>query len=912
MVGRDAELARLRALVADLDRRGGALVLRGEAGIGKSALVSAAAESADARGATVLRATGVQAETRLPFAGLQQLLHPLRDGVAHLAAPQARALGAAFGQVDATPDLFLIALATLSLLTEAAATRPIVLVVDDAQWLDRPTGDVLAFVARRLERDRVLLLATVRTDRDSPLLHADLEVLTPGRLAGPAARALLSDVAPDLEPALATRVLAEAAGNPLALVELPRILTGFLERGEPVPAVLPLSERLERAFAARLADLPPRTREVVQIAALVPDGRLGDVLAAGRSLGDDRLDLAAVLPAVDAGLVVLDDDRVRFHHPLVRSAVHHATPEDVRRAAHLALASVLVDRPDRHAWHLAAGTTGPDDAVAKTLEEAAARAHRRGAVASSVEALRRAADLSTTRTERARRLVAAAEEGLELGRPRMVTDLLAEAVALGLAPVEQARVALVREQAEPRVLPEGVRRALLGAVDTAAGSGDHELALDLMWLVALRTWWADPGATARAEVVEVARRLGPVDDPRVVVSLAVADPPTHGELVARAIRVDAAQLDDRVGPRQLLGTAAVATGSFVEGAALLGDVAATLRDRGRLGQLPRVLFLTAWGELHRGDWETARGLADEAVTLAAETNDPVWGAAGRIVGAYVAALHGDGAEATRMVDDAEPVLVAHGISFLLSSVQMVRAAAATADGDHVGACEQLTRLVTPGDPSCHPFIAGWAVADLVDAALHADRRSVVLPVLADQHTIHRDDPSPWMRAVLALADALVAPDATADDAFTAALAGPVATWPFLRARTQLAHGTWLRRMRRTSESRGPLRTARETFDALGARPWSERARIELRAAGVASTTPARSVLDDLSSQELQVARMAASGLSNRQIGERLYLSHRTIGSHLYRIFPRLGITSRTQLRDVLATHDGPTDVQSTD
>src|SRR3954471_10282164 len=451
LLGRIREQHLLTSLLDEVATHGRALVLRGEPGIGKSRLLAEAARTARDRDMAVLTTTGVQSEAHLPFAGLHQLLRPVRGRAAELPAVQRAALDSAFGLTDEpAPEHYRIAMAVLDLVSEVATDAPVLLVVEDAHWIDRPTSEVLAFLARRIESDAVVLLAAIRDGYASVLADAGLPESRLGGLDDATAAALLDGVAPDLPLVSRSEVLREAAGNPLALLELPAVIGRNL--GEQwVPGGLPLTERLERAFAGRVADLPEATRLVLLVAALSEDDALGEILQAAAIIAGTDVGLDAPARAVEAGIVDLDAQTLRFRHPLIRSAVaQHAGLAD-RRRAHEALAVALRSQPDRRAWHRAALLTGEHEDIALELEETAARARRRGAIAVAVSALWRAAELGEPKT-RSRRLLAAAGLGVEMGRRDVVAPLLGEVLQLDLGPLERARVTWVEETALTRPL----------------------------------------------------------------------------------------------------------------------------------------------------------------------------------------------------------------------------------------------------------------------------------------------------------------------------------------------------------------------------------------------------------------------------------------------------------------------------
>jgi DNA-binding CsgD family transcriptional regulator len=904
LLGREPELRLLDELVDRVGERGAALVARGDAGIGKSALLAAASRRARDRGMLVLSTAGVQSEAHLPFAGLHQLLRPVLNGVNELPAPQRAALLAAFGMTEAAaPEFFLIALAALDLLGEAAARSPLLLVVDDAHWLDRPTSDVLAFVARRIEPEPIALLIAIRDGYESGLAEVGLPELHLEGLDRPAAGALLDAHAHELAPAARQRVLEEAAGNPLALVELPVALrSDHLGDGSLLPARLPLTERLERAFATRASELPAATCALLLVAAADDGGVLGEILSAAAIVDGAERTVEVVAPAVFAGLVEVDDQALRFRHPLVRSAIYQSASITSRHAAHAALAAVLEAQPDRRAWHRAASIVGTDDEVASELEEAALRACRRGAVGAAVAAQERAAKLTGDPAHRARRLLRAAQLAFELGRRDLVDRLLREAEPLELGPLEPGRVLWIREMVDPRILGDGGRvRSLVETADRASLEGDSELALDLLWLAGQRSFWADPGEEARRSVVEGAERLGGADgDLRLLAAVGYAAPIERGGVVID--RLSRVEPDARGDPQamRLLGSAAVTVGAFDLAAGFLAASAARLREQGRLGHLARVLVLQAWSATQLADWNVARPAAEEAGRLAAETGEPLWSAGAQAIGAMLAALRGETDLAETLAADAERIVMPMGVNFMLATVQLARGLTSLGGGRHGEAYERLHRVFDPGDPAYHPFIRCWAIADLVEAAVHSGHEDAARALLEEVALLVEQTPSPWIHAGIDYARPLLADDDDAEALFDAALAAETTRWPFYRARLQLAYGAWLRRRRRAADSRVPLRSARDAFDALGVIQWGERARQELRASGETSGRRTPGAWDRLTPQELHIARMAADGLSNREIGQQLYLSHRTVGYHLYRIFPKLGITSRAELPAILS------------
>jgi predicted ATPase len=487
--GRESETALLASLIDGVGSKGASLVLRGEPGIAKSRLLREAITLAEGRNMTVVSTSGVQAEARLPFAGLHQLLRPVRDRAINLMPQQRLALDAAFGlEVGEEPAQFRIALATLDVLCDVAAASLLV-AVEDAHWLDRATAEVLAFVARRLEADPIVLLVATRDGYDSPLTEAGLPEHRLAPLDSVAARAVVDAVSPRLSVSLRETILRQPAGNPLALNELP--LTAARDDTGAPPGVLPLTERLERVFTARLADLPEQTHLSLLIAALNDRDGTREVLDAAALAAGQRIDLDALEPAARAGLIELDVRSVRFRHPLMRSAVRQAVPLERRRRAHEALAEALSDDPDRRVWHRAALISGPHEEIAAELEDAGRRARRRGAISVAGTALRRAVELSAL-AQRARRLVAAAEVAFELGQLDIVASLVREVELLEPGPLERARAAWIDEMISLRAPSRTWATALIALAEQAGQAGDHDLHFALLWLVATRFWWADP------------------------------------------------------------------------------------------------------------------------------------------------------------------------------------------------------------------------------------------------------------------------------------------------------------------------------------------------------------------------------------------------------------------------------------
>lgn len=896
LIGRATEVQHLRDVVLDVGNGGGAVVVRGDPGIGKSALLATLRDDAAARGMRILTTIGVESETHLPFAGLHRLLSPVLDAVDELPAPQREALLAAFGMTDAVaPDLFLIALAALNLVAEAATPAPVLLLIEDAHWLDRPSTDVLAFIARRIEAEPVALVAAMRDGSPGALdAGSGLPELLLQRLDRVAAAALLDAQAPDLRSDVRERLLDEAAGNPLALVELPLTASGFGVGA--LPAWLPMTTRLEQAFAARLSALPAGTRELLLVAALNDGELLVETLAAGAIVTGGRPSVVDLGPAAEAGLVQVTDERLLFRHSLLRSAIHHGASMSQRHRVHAAMAVVLADE-DRVAWHRAAASTGPDEDVAAALEAAAARAQRRGGIEAAVAALERAARLSADPSRRTVRLLRAAGHAAELGRRDTVLGLMRQVEPLQLSVLQRGQAAWIQDAFEDgiRDVAEGTR-SLVGLAERVTDEGGADLALQLLWAAALRCFFSEPGPEVRRSVVAAAARVR-VDehDARLLAILGFASPVECGAVVLGRLPRSIAGQDGDARSARLLGNAAMSVGAFDVSMAMHAKAVAGLRAEGRLGLLARALSAQAWSGLHLVDLGVSVPAVEEGLRLARETSQPNLHALATAHAATIAALRGDHEGAERLAAEAERAGAPTGARSVLAVVQFARGLCALGEGRHSDALDHLLRMQDPADPAYHVSRRCFAVAGLAEAAVHSGRPESVSRVMETMEGVAGTTPSPSLQIGLRYARAVLADDAHAEHLFGLALGADLTRWPFPRAQAQLAYGSWLRRRRRTAESRAPLRAARETFDALGTIAWGERARQELRASGETSRRRTPEALDRLTPQELQIARMVAEGLTNREIGERLYLSHRTVGSHLHRIFPKLGITSRAAL-----------------
>ncbi len=908
LIGRELESNALtERMDAAREGAGGALVLRGAPGIGKTSLLRMVRAHAAATGLQILVTTGVQSEAQIPFAGLHQLLKPVVHDIDRLPASYGKALQSAFGLSDEpVTGPFVVAMAILHLLGESADRAPLLLLVDDAQWLDASTAAALAFVARRLESDPIVMIGALRDGFESPLLEADLPELTIAALPEAHARALLAASAPELDQGLRDRVLQNAAGNPLALVELSTALRSAHADRWFEGSDLPLTARQERAFADRLASLPRESRSFLRVAAADERGLIAELLAAAAQLEGRAITLEAATAATAAGLVEVDGPELRFRHPLMRSAIHQAMSLEERRATHAALATTLEADPDRQVWHRASATVGTDARIAEQLDDISRRAHRRGAVGVAIQALERAAQLAETPDVRGIHLSRAAIFAMILGRASAVLRFLDTMDDEHVPVVERPSVITMRESYGRGAWSGASRIAeFLEIAERLRTEGNVERGLGVLFVVANRCWWSNPDDDTRRALVSVLERFPvPQDDPRVVCILAMASPVEHGALVLEHVSRRSAQpVAERGGPDdQRFGLAAHAVGDFVRAERFIEARAQFLRAQGLLGGLVSSLLKLAWTKLQLGDWKSAETMSTEAERLAEETGQLDLAAAAKLATATIAAYRGDVDVAERLAAAGEGSLFASGANPQRAMVQWPRGVAALAADRYDEAYQQLRRIFDPADPCFHPHVRSWVLVDLVDAAVRAGHEGEASAIVRDLEPIAARTGSPLLVGALHFARSALSPDD--HEASFQADAG-LATWPFTRARLQLAYGIWLRRQRRVADARAPLRAARNAFDALGALPWGERARQELRASGEASRQRNYDLTDALSPQELQIAQLAAAGMSNTEIGQQLFLSHRTIGSHLYRVFPKLGITARSHLRSALQDRSTP-------
>jgi DNA-binding CsgD family transcriptional regulator len=896
LLGRRSERAALDLLVSAV--RAGesqALVVRGEAGVGKSALLQYLAERAE--GCRILHVIGVEAEMELAFAALQQLCAPLLDRLERLPAPQRDALATAFGlRAGEAPDRFLVSLAVLSLLGEAAEEQPLIGLVDDAQWLDRASAQVLAFVARRLVAESVgLVFASRQPGQDGDLTGLP-ELLVEG-LGYEDARGLLESViAGPLDDRIRDRIIGETAGNPLALLELPRgrnpaELAGGFGLANPAP----LSARIEQTFASRVERMPAATQRLMLIAAAEP---IGDPVLVFEAA--ERMGLNGREGLLDAEELITVDDRVRFRHPLVRSAVYRLASAAERRGVHAALAESISagDDEDRRAWHRAHAAAGPDETVAAELEASAGRAQARGGLAAAAAFLERAVALTPDPKRHAQRALAAARAAHAAGAAEAASALLMTAQRGPLDELEDAQ----RQLLEARIVFTSRRGRDAASLLAAAAKRLEPLDVETSRAAYLEAIWA----------AWIAMHLASPSGPHEVSAAARAAPPPAGALspydwmldglATRFVdgsRACAPTLQRALSEFRRTETEGLADMAWVWLAVELWDADAwfelgtrqvqAARAAGALAVLPLALHTIAAWHVLAGEFALADTLLAEADSIMVATGDAPMSHA-RL---HLAALQGD-AEAliTASISDATE----RGEGVLVRHAEDAAATLYVGLGRYDDALEWAQREV---EHNPHAFYM-TALPELVEAAVRCDQPDEARRAVEALSEKTQPSGTAWARGVEARSRALISEGDDADALYRQAIALLGESRLGIEfARAQLLYGEWLRRQNRRVDAREQLRAAHEAFAAMGAGPFAERAERELKATG--ETVRKRSVetRDELTPQEAQIARLAAERLTNVEIGAQLFLSPRTVEWHLRKVFQKLGINSRRQLRSAL-------------
>ncbi|MCV7020726.1 helix-turn-helix transcriptional regulator [Mycolicibacterium aichiense] len=914
--GRAAECRALRSVVSTV--AGGdsqVLVLRGEAGVGKTALLGYLSEQASAL--RVLHVAGIQSDMELAYAGLQQLCAPLLEHLGDLPDPQRCALDVAFGRgVGDPPDRFLVGLAVLSLMAAAAQRQPLLCVVDDAQWLDQVTVQTLGFVARRLLAEPIGLVFAARDDGAQPL--AGLPELTVRGLSDGDARELLDSVMlGGIDPPVRDRIVSETRGNPLALLEVPRNASATeLAGGFYIAGSASAPGAIETRYVQRIQALPEPTRRLLLVAAAEPVGDAALFLRAAAALG---IPIDALAPAEAAGVIEFGP-RMRFRHPLLRSAAYRAADLADRRAIHRALADATDPDadPDRRAWHAANAAAGPDDAVAQELETSAARAQSRGGIAAAAAFLERSAILTADPDLRGARALAAAQAKRDAAAPAAARDLLDVAERGPLSGLQRAQVARLRAQMDfvrsrageagaPSV--RDTAQALLDAARALEHLDDYasrESYLEAIAALLYAGRLGDPRALTYAAQAALAALDREAELSRSVDFLlkGIAARITQGVGAgAESMRIGLdhmciqAAADDRNVLRWLVPAFPILQESSAHelwDQATVQQLSAAAvraaRNAGALAILPRALVYQAGVHLLEGEFRTAATLVEEANAITSATDHY---AAVKYHALMLTAWRGDAAEAERLIKATEADGISRGEGRVLGLTGYAAAVLYNGLGRYDEALAAARTVCEYQDIGFY----SWCLYELVEAAARSGARDTAAAAIHDLADRAGASGTDWGLGALAAAQAMLADDEDADALFTEAIERLGRTTIAVhRARAHLVYGEWLRRVLRRADARRQLTEAHDMFVRMGAGAFAERARRELAATGekVRAQQPASG--GELTAQEAQIARLAAEGLTNQEIGAQLFISTHTVEWHLRKVFAKLGITSRRQLR----------------
>jgi len=880
------------------------LVLRGEAGVGKTALLEYLV--ANASGCRVARAAGVESEMELAFAGVHQLCSPMLSKLGQLPGPQRDALSTAFGLgAGAAADRFLVGLAVLSLLSEVAEERPLVCVVDDAQWLDRASAQVLGFVARRLLAESVAMVFAVRfSSADDGL--GTLPAMVVEGLSDADARALLDSATPGrLDEQVRDRVVAESNGNPLALLELPKGLTAAeLAGGFRRPDARPVASLIEQSFLRRVRALPVGTQRLLLAASAEP---VGDVTLLWRAAEVLEIGADAAAPAEADGLIELGA-RVRFRHPLARSAAYRAGTVQERQEIHRALAAVtdpLTD-PDRRAWHRAQASLGPDEAVASELERSADRAQSRGGIAAAAAFRERATELTPDHARRAARALAAAQAKFEAGAPDAAYELLAAAEIGSLDELQRARLARLRAQIvfarrrgsdAPPLLLDAAKR--LETLDARLARETYLEALGAA--VFAGRLGGRSGVQAVAEAARAAPRGATPPRPIDLLLDGAATRFTDGYAAGVPALRHALQAFRREGLRRegdILHwpwLAWLLAGDLWDDEAwheLAVHAVKLAREAGALAVLPLDLEYRAGIHLHAGEFAEASALVEESEAITAATgNAPL-----RYTSLFLAAWRGEEAQLLKLIQSRARDANARGEGRAISMVEYLTAVLYNGLGRYDAALAGAQRGCDHDD-LCY---FGWSLVELVEAGVRSGAHDMAAGALQQLEERTCAAGSNWALGILARSSALLSEGQAADALYREAIERLGRSRIVVNlARAHLLYGEWLRRENRRMDAREQLRVAYEVLSRIGAVAFAERARGELLATGETVRKRSVTMRDVLTAQETQVARLAAEGHTNTEIGSQLFISPRTAEYHLHKVFTKLGISSRRSLRDAL-------------
>ncbi len=909
LIGRDTEARTLDALIESArDERSAVLVLRGEPGIGKTALLDAIEERAE--NMNLLRCAGIEAEHELAFAGMHQLVRPCVELIEQLPAPQAAALRSALGlSLDSVNDRFLVSLGLLSLLAEYAEQGPVLCLIDDAQWLDRPSAEALLFAARRLEAEPIAIVIAAR-EGDPRRFEApglpDLELNGIARTES--AELLRARFDRELPAEVLAVLLDAAAGNPLALLEMPAGLTpGQLDGTEPIVGPPRARGAVEAEYRARVAALPEPTQRALLIAAADEVGDAATIASAAEQLGGSLADLQ---PASAAGLAAVDD-RVEFRHPLVRSAVYRSASRDARAEAHRALAAV-VDDPSRSVWHRAAITDGADETLAAELEAAGEQAAARGAQATAADTFERAAELSDDPARRASRLCRAAQTSLDAGRLDTALALVERARPLA-DPGQLTGLEMVRSlEAMRRGSPLESHALTMAAGEALAEANPDQARTMILWslFIAFQGGWAervlgDVGSALGA----LAGTGGSVEVERYGLALVEAvEAIVCGDTELATERFEEAE---RLG--ETLGSIPLATmpafvhlirGEFADMCEVVTRRLAEQRASGAVIGLAGGISLLVGAQVFDRRLRPAIASVDEGLQLARHFGYENDETALLALRARIAALQGRENDCREDAAEAMRRSLANGIGWATLNARLALGELELGLGNPGEAIEQFEQL----DQSLVPPVVMMAVPDLVDAAVRSGDRERALAAVESYRAWAPLSRASLVQATLARVRAQVDEGDDAEVLYEEALdRHRFDAAPFERARTQLAFGEWLRRERRKTDARTHLRTARDTFEGVGATLWAERARGELQATGETARKRDPTTVDELTPQELRIAQLVTGGATNRDVAAQLFVSPKTVEYHLRKVFLKLGVKSRVELAaaglgDTLAEH----------
>jgi DNA-binding CsgD family transcriptional regulator len=893
VLGRQPELAEIQTLIDGARHgAGGSAVVHGERGSGKSTLLEAT--TAFAQGMQVLRVAGIHSESDLGHAGIHQLVWPLLHRFDDLPDVQADALRGAMGHGEAPADPLLVGAALLTLLADVARDDPLLVLVDDAHWLDRASADALAFAARRLVNERVAVVIASAVDSTREFRAPGLRELTLPPLTKESAVELLTGIHDGITPLVQQRLLAESGGNPLALIELSRELSSDQLRGrDRLPLRLPLSARLLELYSERIELLPSDTQDLLLVAAAEPLGDVSTVLEAAALMGAT---VESLEPAEAARVVAVVERRIRFSHALERAVIYARASFDQRITAHRSLARV-VDGEDRRAWHVAASAVRHDDEVAGNLERFADQAGARRGPAVAAAMLERAAGLSVSESHRSRRLTRAARAALDAGHFARAHALLDEAERMRPGPEVQADIALARGLGQLQT--DAIWIGSEALISAASHTSPDRAAV--MLAVSARMAWLADDRPALDEVWQAIEEL-PLADGTLMRRVAMS---SAGPAMGRAIHLPGgifqAAIEASEGmPASLWmlpsAHAANMAGELLTAQRMYRRLAVTLSTTGVIGQLTSAWSELALIEVHLGRWDDAAMHASEALRLR-EMGDVTSTATALFVLSRIAGAQGRDDEARKLAHQATRLASGQGAQSIVAGAAANLGALEMSEGRYEEAFANFQAAArADGWPDGKLTAGNWA-ADLVAAAIQTGRLEVATSVVEAMESWTRGAAPEWANVAAHRARALLSKGDQALAEFEAAVSVTGAgIHAFELAQTKLEYGEALRRLRFKTEARRQLRAAQDVFAELGAQPWMDRAQSEMRATGVSVGNHKAAPVDHLTPQELHIARLAGLGMSNRDIGGKLFLSPRTVGFHLSNVFGKLGIASRGELR----------------